>query len=67
MELIGEKIIRLQDSGLKVEISGSNETSIFLNRDLEVNLNLQDAVSINFIIDKNDIYKLFCFAFSFKL
>jgi hypothetical protein len=67
MELIGEKIVRLQDSNLKIDgTSTSNETSIFLNRELQEKLNLEDNTLNKFVIHKNDLYKLLCFTFSFK-
>lgn len=67
MEFIGEKILRLQDANLKiVNTSTSNETSIFLYKELGLKLGLKNGSKIKFVITKEDLYKLLSFAFSFK-
>ena len=52
MELIGEKIIRLQDSKYKIKLNNNNEASIFLQENLANKLNLIDKSNTKFILIK---------------
>ncbi|WP_188049337.1 McrB family protein [Flavobacterium sp. GP15] len=66
MELIGEKIIRLQDAKYKIQQNNSNEASIFIAGDLAEKLNLSHESKITFNISKENAIKLLCFTFSYK-
>ena len=66
MNLIGEKIIRLQDAKFKLLQNNSNEASVFIVGSLATKLNLQPNTKVSFRIDKTDLVKLLCFTFSFK-
>jgi hypothetical protein len=65
MEILGEKIIRLQDSKFKIHTNNNNETSIFIQGDIARKLNLTDNSDVQFIINQNVILKLLCFTYSF--
>jgi hypothetical protein len=66
MEILGEKIIRLQDSKFKIQANNNNETSIFLDQSLAVYLGLSDGISFEFKINKNNILKALSFTYSFN-
>lgn len=66
MELLGEKIIKLQDSKYKIQQNNSNEASIFISGSLAERLNIVPGSKITFKINKEDVIKLLCFTFSFK-
>jgi len=65
MELIGQKIIRLQDAKFKVVKNNSNEASIFLSNPLFTALEIDGHENASFMIEKEDVLKLLCFAYSF--
>jgi 5-methylcytosine-specific restriction protein B len=66
MELLGEKIIKLQDAKYKIQQNNSNEASIFISGNLAAKLNLSHESKNKFKINKEDVIKLLCFTFSFK-
>ena len=65
MEYLGEKIIKLQDAKFKLQSNNSNEASIFISGILAEKLQLIENTQAKFKIDKSDLIKLLCFAFSF--
>ena len=53
MELLGKKIIKIQDAKFKVHNNKNNETSIFIDKDLASKINLIDGSDSTFeVINK---------------
>jgi len=61
-----KKIIRLQDAKFKLNPSGSNEASIFIDKNIKDYLNLKVDEEFKFKIDKDNILKALSFTYSFN-
>lgn len=65
MKTIAEKIVKLQDADLKLINSTNRETSLFLG-DISEKLSFVDQQNFEFYVNKENILKSLCFAFSFS-
>ncbi len=61
-----KKIIRLQDAKFKLNPSGSNEASIFIDKNIRDYLGLKVNEEYRFEIDKDNILKALSFTYSFN-
>ena len=66
MELLGKKIIKLQDAKFKIHNNKNNETSIFIDKDLASKINLIDGFDSTFIINEENLLRALSFLFQFK-
>jgi len=66
MQLLGKKIIKLQDAKFKIHNNKNNETSIFIDKDLASKINLIDGFDSTFIINEENLLRALSFLFQFK-
>ena len=66
MELLGKKIIKLQDAKFKIHNNKNNETSIFIDKDLASKINLIDGSDSTFIINEENLLRALSFLFQFN-
>jgi hypothetical protein len=66
MQLLGKKIIKLQDAKFKIHNNKNNETSIFIDKDLASKINLIDGSDSTFIINEENLLRALSFLFQFK-
>jgi hypothetical protein len=66
MQLLGKKIIKLQDAKFKIRNNKNNETSIFIEKDLASKINLIDGSKITFTLNEDNILRALSFLFQFK-
>lgn len=66
MELLGKKIIKLQDAKFKIHNNKNNEASIFIDKDLASKINLIDGSDSTFIINEENLLRALSFLFQFK-
>jgi len=66
MQLLGKKIIKLQDAKFKIHNNKNNETSIFIDKDLASKINLIDGSDSTFIINEENLLRALSFLFQIK-
>lgn len=66
MELLGKKIIKLQDAKFKIHENKNNESSIFIEKKLVSKINLIDGSDSTFIINEENLLRALSFVFQFK-
>ena len=66
MELIEKKIVKLQDAKFKTHQNLSNESSIFIDKDIASKINLIHGENISFIINEENLLRALSFVFQFK-